>query len=73
MQGFSKVKTHPLRLFPGRLDVPRSYTDERHAFPLTEAGVVYTPKLLVFRSPDQKSPDGRITGDPADQLRDCEF
>lgn len=48
-----------------RLDVPRSYSDERHGFPLTEAGVVYTPKLLVFRSPDQKSPDGRITGSQA--------
>ena len=54
----------------GRLDVPRSYSDERHGFPLTEASVVYTPKLLVFRSPDQKSPDGRITGDSADS--DCE-
>jgi len=45
-----------------RLDVPRRSSDEKELFPLTEAGVIYTPKLLVFRSPDKKSLEGRITG-----------
>ena len=47
--------------FP-RLDVPRAYLDERQGFPLTEAGAIYTPNLLVFRCPDTVSSDRRITG-----------
>ncbi|CAK9062015.1 unnamed protein product [Durusdinium trenchii] len=48
-----------------RVDVPRAYTNDKDGFPLSEAGVVYTPSLLVFRSPDTLSPDGKITGSKA--------
>ena len=48
-----------------RLDVPRAYLDERQGFPLTEAGAIYTPNLLVFRCPDTVSSDRRITGSRA--------